>query len=82
MSELIESRETTHGDFVKTARIATCLQDYCRKERAAPESLSYVHQHALDMIMVKVARILSGDENFQDHWDDIAGYATFGGRNV
>ena len=28
------------------------------------------------MIACKIARILSGDPNWRDHWDDIAGYAT------
>ena len=30
---------------------------------------------ALDMIALKLSRILSGQANFRDHWDDIAGYA-------
>jgi hypothetical protein len=28
------------------------------------------------MICYKMGRILSGDSNNLDHWDDIAGYAT------
>ena len=35
-----------------------------------------VHQHALDMIAVKLGRILAGDPNYVDNWRDIAGYAT------
>ena len=27
------------------------------------------------MIALKLSRILSGQSNFKDHWDDIAGYA-------
>jgi hypothetical protein len=33
---------------------------------------------ALDMIALKLSRILSGQANFKDHWDDIAGYAKLG----
>ncbi|WP_257617167.1 hypothetical protein [Campylobacter pinnipediorum] len=28
------------------------------------------------MIAHKIARILAGNPNYKDHWDDIAGYAT------
>jgi len=30
---------------------------------------------------MKIARILSGDHNYRDHWDDIEGYAELGGDN-
>ena len=30
------------------------------------------------MIALKLSRILSGQSNFKDHWDDIAGYAKLG----
>lgn len=30
------------------------------------------------MILAKIARIVSGDPNHADHWDDIAGYALLG----
>jgi len=33
---------------------------------------------AIHMICVKLARIVCGDPNHADHWDDIAGYARLG----
>jgi hypothetical protein len=30
------------------------------------------------MIALKLSRILSGQANFKDHWNDIAGYAKLG----
>lgn len=33
-------------------------------------------KEALDMICLKMSRILSGKANTKDHWTDIAGYAT------
>ncbi len=33
-------------------------------------------RQALEMIQVKVARILNGDPNWEDSWQDISGYAT------
>ena len=32
-------------------------------------------KEALEMISLKVARILNGDADVTDHWHDIAGYA-------
>jgi hypothetical protein len=34
-----------------------------------------VQQEAFDFIASKLARILSGQAKFADHWRDIAGYA-------
>ena len=37
--------------------------------------LSDVQQEALDMIATKMARIVNGDPDKVDNWDDISGYA-------
>jgi len=37
---------------------------------------------ALDMIAHKIARILNGDPNYADSWDDIAGYAKLVGDRL
>jgi hypothetical protein len=47
-------------------------------ETRHPYVLIPVHREALDMIALKLSRILSGQANFKDHWDDIAGYAKLG----
>jgi len=41
-------------------------------------SLSDEQAEALEMIAVKIARILSGDPEYPDHWDDVIGYAKLG----
>lgn len=38
-------------------------------------ALSPDQREALEMVAVKMSRIVSGDPNFPDHWHDIAGYA-------
>jgi hypothetical protein len=38
-------------------------------------SLNDMQRESLDLIATKMARILSGDANEPDHWEDIAGYA-------
>ncbi len=42
------------------------------------ELLSNQHKEALDMIALKISRIVSSDGNFRDHWHDIQGYAALG----
>ena len=33
-------------------------------------------REALEMLALKIARILNGDPNYADSWHDVAGYAT------
>lgn len=77
---LIETRGSTHGDYNNTARyiqqlkyIVACACVDRQKRNQAP--LTSQQRESLEMIMHKAGRILSGDSGFQDHWDDIAGYA-------
>jgi hypothetical protein len=44
--------------------------------------LDHSQAEALDMIAHKIGRILAGDPNHADHWDDIAGYARLVARRV
>jgi Domain of unknown function (DUF6378) len=69
---LLVEREKTHGSFEKNAGIFAAM---CRLGRKPDNN---VHEAALCMIFMKIARILSGQANFKDHWDDIAGYAKLG----
>ena len=72
---ILVTREATHGPFPLTARIA---QDLKEAYRYGPADLNAAQREALDMICTKMARIMSGDPNTLDHWDDIAGYAKLG----
>lgn len=72
---LLTARQTTHGSFSDNARYAQLLKSIFHGSRdwyVMPE----VQKEALDMMACKLARILSGQATFDDHWADIAGYAT------
>lgn len=78
---LTSERGKTHGSFEDHARITLRLKEVIatemRKrhgERSQP-AMTDQHIEALDMIAHKIGRIIAGDPTFQDHWDDIAGYA-------
>jgi hypothetical protein len=74
---LLQERHKTHGSFKTNAiisqQIKHCFHTYGKYPTENP-----IYCEALDMIALKLSRILSGQANFKDHWDDIAGYAKLG----
>lgn len=80
---ILAARGAIYGEFSSHAEITQRLKDILRGTwpRAAGadpcpwEKLSDHHKEALEMICHKIARILNGDPNYADNWDDIAGYA-------
>lgn len=85
--EMLAARGAVHGDFTDHARITQALKDIvydelvCRRERGQPP-LSLVQREAIHMILHKIGRIVAGDADHADHWDDIAGYATLASKRV
>ena len=75
--ELLAERQKTHGSFAETAEISQHLKDFYRS-LPGWKRLSVPQREALDSKALKIARILSGQANFKDHWVDDAGYATLG----
>lgn len=76
---LIAERGKTHGSFLDNARISQGLKQTFRHE-AHWENMHPVYREAIEMIALKLSRILSGQHHFKDHWDDIAGYATLAAK--
>ena len=74
--EILEERARTHGQFADNARIAQELKRLAMREPAYFQ-MNTVACESLDMIMSKIARILSSSEGAHhlDNWADIAGYA-------
>lgn len=76
--QLVAARQITHGDFRRTGGIAhrlkTCLADEI-VQAGLPSRIAPDQREALDMILAKIARIISGDPNHADHWRDISGYS-------
>jgi len=70
--EILAERQLRHGDFRLQACIVQALKTVIQDHNYR---LNDPQRESLDMIMGKVSRILAGDPNFHDHWDDIAGYA-------
>jgi hypothetical protein len=79
--ELLTERAKTHGDFRTQSMRSQQLKGVIRGSENWAE-LSNAQREALEMIASKLARILVGDPNVKDHWDDVAGYALLAGENI
>ena len=73
-TELLTERGKTHGDYSDHSRITQRLKEVM-KSGMKWDALNPAQKEALEMIVHKIGRVLSGDPDFKDHWDDIAGYA-------
>jgi hypothetical protein len=71
---LIE-RGSQHGAFVDQAEISQALSEVMHRATNYRNLTAY-QRESLEMIQVKISRILEGDCNYPDHWHDVAGYAT------
>jgi hypothetical protein len=80
VDQILKSRAKTHGDFRDNSNYTLWFTEVMRTARfdgSDPVAdLTSDQKLALEMICHKMGRILSGDSNNPEHWDDIAGYAT------
>ncbi len=70
--DILNEREKTHGHWLLQAAFSQKLKDMV----TVSSGLSNSQREALQMICVKISRIVYGNNNEPDHWRDIAGYAT------
>jgi len=75
-----ESRRATHGNFEQMAQTADDLTRAFYNDRCT--KLNPQQRVAVNQILVKLARISTGDPNHRDHWDDIAGYASLVAKDL
>ncbi len=73
--DILTERKKTHGEYNEHARITQELKR-CMEGEQGWYRLNDGQREALAIIAHKIGRILCGNPNFKDHWDDIAGYAT------
>lgn len=76
LTALIAERTKHYGEFLPIAEVSqnlkACVRHciYDRDLKLQPDQIE-----ALEMICHKMARIINGDPDYIDSWDDIAGYA-------
>ncbi len=85
IDETIQARANRYGDFTEEAIIAMGLKNTLRfkwsddllslSSRPGWVRLEPYQQHALELMCMKIARIINGDPTYIDSWHDIQGYA-------
>lgn len=75
LPDILAARKSTHGEYADHASFTQQIKDICHASRNWQRMNSH-QRETLEMIAHKIGRILAGDPNFDDHWRDIAGYAT------
>lgn len=73
--DIIENREKAHGNYLHQATMAQAQKKLLR-DSPGWHHLSPEQRESLDMVCVKISRIMNGNPNEPDHWLDMAGYAT------
>jgi len=81
IEKILEDRAKTHGDFAKHAQYTQRIKNVM-KDTINWLALTHADKEALEMIAHKIGRILAGNPNEADHWDDIAGYAKLVGNQI
>lgn len=81
IDNILSERRKTHGDYTEhaacTQAILQILQSHRNWSKLADDQRETLH-----MIAHKMGRIVTGDPNVNDHWDDIAGYAKLSSERV
>jgi hypothetical protein len=76
VNEILKERNKTYSSFINNAGISQALKaviQYSSNWRNG--RLASDQREALELIALKIGRILTGDPDCIDNWDDIAGYA-------
>ena len=74
---ILDDRGSRYGNYLEQTKITNALLrviDGSLRDRG--KSLQPDQADALNMIVVKISRIINGDPDYADNWRDIAGYAT------
>jgi len=70
---VLEEREKTHGNFMSNAMVSQRIK--AALYSGAWGVMAPDMREALEMIALKMSRIVTGKADEPDHWHDIAGYA-------
>lgn len=74
IDDILAERGSRYGSFKDHARITQQLKAMMMQGQSF-RNMTASQWEALEMIAHKIGRIVNGDPNYEDSWDDIAGYA-------
>lgn len=73
LDALLDEREGRYGDYIGVARVSQGINEAMRHGKNWAQ-LRDCQKYSLEMVAVKIARILNGDPEYHDNWADILGY--------
>lgn len=81
VGETLTERHKTHGSYENQAGTSQILKAFCK---SCPnwDKLNHAQLESLELILMKISRIMHGDHNHADTWHDIAGYATLAEKSI
>lgn len=88
VSEITAARGSVYGPFLHNAVVAQGLKAVMRNVPDPDNEGRHWHRlpadvrEALDLIALKISRIVTGDPEYLDNFDDIAGYATIVAKRI
>lgn len=74
IEETLKERGSRYGDFSVQSSTSQNIKR-AMESSANWRNLSDDQKEALELIAVKISRILNGDPDYADSWHDIEGYA-------
>lgn len=74
LDDTLKARGQTYGDFTDNAAVAQEIKDAVRRSPHY-NNLRPIHKEAIDVMASKISRIVTGDPEYADNWQDIQGYA-------
>lgn len=81
IDKILAQRATTHGDYTEHSDCTQSIMAVLAKHRRWGD-LTPDQRETLHMIAHKMGRVVTGEPNVADHWDDMAGYAKLSGDRV
>lgn len=77
----LTKKEATHGLYKDTALLSQTLKGVLYSGKNW-EKLNTSQRESLELICLKISRILNGNPNVRDHWDDVVGYAQLASDSI
>jgi hypothetical protein len=73
IEDILKEREKSHGNFLRVSETSQKLK--FEALMATSSKIESYKRESIEMILHKIARIICGDSNHLDSWQDIEGYA-------
>jgi hypothetical protein len=74
VTSILDQRGSVYGDFENIAHVAQELK-LAARDGGKWDALPHDVKESVEMICTKISRIVNGEPEYLDNWDDICGYA-------